>query len=386
LSNGIPIDPAPMSGGLARRLGRDLENGGFSEPRRSAGAWAGRAEGSRRSIGLWLLLLSAMIGVMVVLGGATRLTGSGLSIMEWAPVRGILPPLDEAEWERLFALYRTIPQYHLLHEGMGLSGFKGLFWLEWVHRLWGRLIGAALLLPLLWFWRRGMIGPRLGRALLLLFVLGLLQGAVGWFMVASGFFPNSTAVSPYRLVIHLGFALVLFAATLWLALAHLLPGPAGAAAPLSLRRASRLTLGLAFLTILAGGFTAGIHAGLDYNTFPLMAGHLVPPHYFRLSPWWRNFTENIAAVQFDHRLLATLTASVGLATALFGLGRMETGRRWPFALLAASLLLQYGLGIATLLLVVPLPLAILHQAGAVLVLASAVSVLYVTHSSPETAP
>ncbi len=340
---------------------------------------------AKRRVGLWLLVLALMIGVMVLLGGATRLTGSGLSIMEWAPVSGILPPLTQAEWERLFALYRTIPQYHLLHEGMGLAGFKGIFWLEWVHRLWGRLLGLALLVPLLVFWRQGLITPRLGRALLLLFFLGLLQGAVGWFMVASGFFPASTAVSPYRLVIHLGFALVLFAVTLGLALERLVPPPAAPPAP-ALRRASALTVVLAFLTILAGGFTAGLHAGLDYNTFPLMAGHLVPPSYFRLSPWWRNLTENIAAVQFDHRMLATLTLLTGLTTALLGSRRAPAGGRWPFLLLGAALGLQYGLGIATLLLVVPLPLAILHQGGAVLVLASAISALYVTHASPEKTP
>lgn len=339
-----------------------------------------------RRVGYWLLLLAGMIGVMVVLGGATRLTGSGLSIMEWAPVRGILPPLDETEWERLFALYRTIPQYHLLHEGMGLGGFKSIFWLEWGHRLWGRLIGLALLVPLALFWRAGAIGPRLARALLVLFALGLLQGAIGWFMVASGFFPNSTAVSPYRLVIHLGFALLLFAATLWLALDQLRTGEGTAPAPPLLRRASLLTAGLAFLTILAGGFTAGLHAGLDYNTFPLMAGHLLPPGYLRLSPLWRNFTENIATVQFDHRLLATLTLGAGLFTASAGLLEGRADGRRPFVLLGAALLLQYGLGIATLLLVVPLPLAILHQAGAVLVLAAAVNVLHLVLSVREKTP
>ena len=177
----------------------------------------------RRHVALWLLVLCGMILVMVALGGATRLTGSGLSIMEWAPLRGTLPPLTEAEWNRLYTLYRQIPQYELVNKGFGLAGFKEIFWLEWAHRLWGRLIGLAFIVPLAVLWWRGAVPHALVPRLLGLFVLGGLQGAVGWFMVASGFLPESIAVSPYRLVVHLGLALVLYAALLWTALGLLRP-------------------------------------------------------------------------------------------------------------------------------------------------------------------
>ncbi len=178
---------------------------------------------SRRLVAIWLFTVAAMIMVMIVLGGATRLTGSGLSIMEWAPLMGALPPTSDAEWHRLFDLYQKIPQYHLVNDGFGLAGFKQIFWLEWTHRLWGRLIGVVFLLPMLWLWATARIErhilPRLG----LIFVLGGLQGAVGWFMVASGFLPDATAVSPYRLVIHLALALLLYAAILWTGLSALYP-------------------------------------------------------------------------------------------------------------------------------------------------------------------
>ena len=176
-----------------------------------------------RPIALWLLTVAGMVWAMVALGGATRLTGSGLSIMEWAPLSGSLPPLSEAEWRRLYALYQTIPQYALVNQGFGLDGFKQIFWLEWAHRLWGRLIGLAYALPLAWFWLRGRIPAGLKPRLLLLLLLGGLQGAVGWFMVASGFEADRTAVSPYRLVMHLSLALGLYAALLWTGLSLLRP-------------------------------------------------------------------------------------------------------------------------------------------------------------------
>lgn len=321
----------------------------------------------RRLVSLWLFAVAFMILAMVGLGGATRLTGSGLSIMEWAPLSGALPPMSHADWEHLFRLYKEIPQYRLLNQGMDLAGFQNIFWLEWTHRLWGRLIGVVFLLPLIVFAVRRMIPrpliPRLG----LLFVLGGLQGAVGWFMVASGFFPDSTAVAPARLVIHLAFALVLYAAILWLGLSIRFPRPEGG--PPGLRRLSSATLALVALTIVAGGFTAGLHAGLDYNTFPLMDGQLVPQGYALLEPFWRNLTQNVAAVQFDHRLLATLTLATATATALIGLRRGAP--RGPLLALQLAVLLQYSLGVATLLLVVPVPLAVAHQVTAVLLLTAA---------------
>jgi cytochrome c oxidase assembly protein subunit 15 len=332
---------------------------------------------SRLMVASWLFGLSFMILVMVVLGGVTRLTGSGLSIMEWAPITGVLPPLNEADWQHLFALYKQIPQYNLVNEGFGLAGFKQIFWLEWVHRLWGRLLGIALIGPLVWFWITGRIQRRLVPRLILLFGLGGLQGAVGWFMVASGFLPDTTAVSPARLVVHLVLALVLYAAMLWTGLDVLQPTPAPLSEGRVARRLTMLACLLVALTIVAGGFVAGTHAGFDYNTFPLMAGEWVPHDYARLSPVLRNLTENIAAVQFDHRLLATLTAlaCLTLVAVIVATNSLRRVRGRGLAL-GGAVLMQYALGVTTLLLVVPVGFAAAHQAMAVLVLTAVLVVLH----------
>jgi cytochrome c oxidase assembly protein subunit 15 len=338
----------------------------------------------RRRVALWLFGLCVMVLVMIGLGGATRLTGSGLSIMEWDPIMGALPPMSDAEWQRLFALYKAIPQYALVNEGFGLAGFKQIFWLEWTHRLWGRLMGVALIVPLAWFAWKGAIRRDLVPRLAVLFVLGGLQGAVGWFMVASGFFPDSTTVSPYRLVVHLAFALVLYAALLWTALGEW--RPERTASPRGLRRVAWGLVTLASLTILAGGFVAGLHAGLTYNTFPLMDGRLFPDGYAALTPFLRNLTENIPAVQFDHRLMATLTLLAILATAYRFLPRLAPGppARSLFAL-ALVALAQYALGVTTLLWMVPPALGTLHQVVAVLVLSAAIALLHATRPLQESA-
>ncbi len=339
-----------------------------------------------RAVAAWLFVICAMLLVMIVLGGATRLTGSGLSIMEWAPLMGTLPPLSETEWRRLYALYQQIPQYSLVNQGFGIEGFKGIFWLEWAHRLWGRLIGIAFLLPLIWFAVRGAIDGRLARRLGLLFLLGGLQGAIGWFMVASGFAADSTTVSPYRLVVHLTMALVLYSVILWTALGLWRDGAAipaqTAASPPALRRLSVAVLHLVALTVVAGGFVAGLHAGLTYNTFPLMSGRLVPEGYWAL-PGLRNLTENIPAVQFDHRLLATGTALLALGTAAYGLRAGVSGvLRTRLLLLGSAVLAQYALGVSTLMWVVPVSLGTAHQAMAVLLLTAALALL---HAQPRAA-
>jgi len=335
---------------------------------------------SRRLVAIWLFTVAAMIMVMIVLGGATRLTGSGLSIMEWAPLMGALPPTNDAEWHRLFTLYQKVPQYSLVNDGFGLDGFKHIFWLEWTHRLWGRLIGVVFLVPMLVLWATARIEyhllPRLG----LLFVLGGLQGAVGWFMVASGFLPDSTTVSPYRLVIHLALALALYAAIVWTGLSALYPLRHRVAVPRLLRSLSIGSLVMVCLTILAGGITAGLHAGLTYNTFPLMDGRLVPSGYATLDPLIRNLTENVAAVQFDHRLLATFTLL--LVSVLAATGWRAGLSRPLMACLSAAVLIQYALGVTTLLLVVPVSVATLHQCGAVILL----TVVLVLVHSLATAP
>jgi heme a synthase len=336
---------------------------------------------SRRLVAIWLFTVAAMIMVMIVLGGVTRLTGSGLSIMEWAPLMGALPPTSDADWHRLFALYQKIPQYTLVNDGFGLAGFKHIFWLEWTHRLWGRLIGVVFLLPMLFLWATARIERHLVPRLGLLFVLGGLQGAVGWFMVASGFLPDSTAVSPYRLVIHLALALVLYAAIVWTGLSALHPLRYRPAVPPALRRLAFACLAMVSLTIVAGGFTAGLHAGLTYNTFPLMDGRLVPDGYAMLHPFLRNLTENVAAVQFDHRLLATMTLILVSILAAFA---WRSGLPRPLSVcLAAAVAGQYLLGVTTLLLVVPVPVAALHQSGAVLLLTAVLIMVHRLSGAPN---
>ncbi len=345
------------------------------DPATSPAPWAVPAR-DRAAVATWLLGLSAMVLVMVALGGATRLTGSGLSIMEWAPLSGTLPPLSHAAWAHLFGLYKTIPQYRLLNPDMTLAGFQHIFWLEWVHRLWGRLMGLALLLPLGWFWWRGAVTSWLLRRLLLLFALGGLQGAVGWFMVASGFAAGSTAVSAYRLVVHLALALILYSALLWTGLSVLRPMPAPVP-PRGVVRALGILLGCLALTITAGGFVAGLHAGLIYNEFPLMGGRLLPEGYGALHPLLRNVTENIAAVQFDHRLLATVTALLLLATVAVGFAsRPPRAVAQALAAICVLLLAQYALGVATLLSVVAIPIAVAHQVNAALLLGAALVTLH----------
>ena len=329
---------------------------------------------SRRPVAIWLFAVCFMLLVMISLGGATRLTGSGLSIMEWAPIMGVIPPLSAAEWDRLYALYQQIPQYALINHGFGIEGFKSIFWLEWTHRLWGRLTGIVFVVPLLVFAVRGQISARLGVRFAVLFCLGALQGVVGWFMVASGFAAGSTAVSAYRLVMHLMLALALYSAILWTALEVLAP------ARVEIGRGAYRLLGTlcaaVALTIAAGGFVAGLKAGMIYNTFPLMGGSLVPDDYAALQPFVRNLTENLAAVQFDHRLLATLTAVFALATVALVWRRSAGAGRVALGAVAAVVCAQYALGVATLLMVVPVGLATLHQGVAILLLSSALVTLY----------
>jgi len=328
-----------------------------------------------RAVAAWLLVCCALVFAMVVVGGVTRLTHSGLSIVEWQPIVGTLPPLDEAAWLEAFGKYKQTPEYRLVNPGMNLEGFKGIFWWEYVHRLLGRLIGAAFLLPLLWFALRGRIARALAWKFAAIFGLGALQGALGWYMVQSGLVDNPR-VSQFRLTAHLGIAFLIYAAMLWIAF-DLLFARAG---PVS-RRLRGFALALAvlvFVMVLSGGLVAGTRAGLAYNTFPLMNGRFVPPEIFSLDPWYLNFFSNMATVQFDHRLIAWLLAF--LAPWFWLRVRREAApRRAKLAadLLLGALALQIALGIATLLLAVPVPLAAAHQAGALLVFSAA---LFAAHS------
>jgi len=328
---------------------------------------------SRRAIAVWLLVCCGLIFAMVVLGGVTRLTRSGLSIVEWQPIMGALPPLSEAQWEQTFAKYRQTPEYLKVNLGMSLTEFKSIFWVEYAHRLLGRVIGLAFLLPFLYFLARGRIERRLVPKLAALFVLGGLQGALGWYMVASGLVDNPH-VSPYRLTAHLGLAVLIYGCMFWLALDLLRPRTASIATA-GARRHTWALLALVFVMILSGGFVAGTRAGFAFNTFPLMNGAWVPPGVLALEPWWRNLFENVATVQFDHRLLAYLliAMTVGL---WFSVRRVDAARRAAL-LVYAALALQVALGIGTLLWVVPIPLAAAHQAGALLVFTA---VIYLAHA------
>jgi cytochrome c oxidase assembly protein subunit 15 len=322
-----------------------------------------------RRIAVWLLLCCTLIFAMVVLGGVTRLTGSGLSMVEWDPLMGFIPPMNETEWERVFSLYQASPEYQKINAGMDLNGFKRIFWFEFAHRILGRTIGIAFLLPFLYFLARGMIRRPLVPKLLTMFVLGGMQGVLGWYMVKSGLVDNPH-VSQYRLTAHLSLALVIYAYMFWVALG-LLPGSrqTGSTASPGIRLSAALLGLLAFVTIMSGGFVAGLKAGFVYNTFPLMDGRWIPEAMFLQEPLWRNFFENMATVQFNHRLLATLTF-LGI-TAFWFIARRTISMpqaRLGMHLLLAAVLLQVTLGISTLLLYVPVALAAAHQAGALLLL------------------
>jgi heme a synthase len=330
-------------------------------------------DGAERSIAAWLFVCCAMILLMVVIGGVTRLTESGLSITEWQPVSGVLPPLSEAQWATQFDKYKAIPQYRAIHAGMTLAEFKHIFFWEYLHRLWGRLIGVVFAVPLLFFVLRRRIARRLVPQLAGLFVLGGLQGVLGWYMVKSGL-AQRIEVSQYRLAAHLLAAVLIYGAMLWVALGLIWPRAELTRDPRQaiLRRGVTAVFLLVLLTLTAGAFVAGLRAGYIYNTFPLMEGRFTPIEYWQLAPWYLNWFENIPAVQFDHRLLAETTWIAIAALWLYG-WRIDLAPRARAALhvLFAVATLQASLGIATLLFVVPLPLAVTHQAGALLLVTAA---------------
>ena len=320
-----------------------------------------------RPVGLWLALWCAMLVALVVIGGITRLTESGLSITEWKPVAGVLPPLSHAAWESEFARYQQIPEYRELHAGMTLGEFQRIYFWEYLHRLWARLLGVAFAVPLAWFVAKGTVrGPLARRLTGILLLLGA-QGALGWYMVSSGLV-DRVEVSQYRLAAHLALALLIYGVTLWTA-ATLLAAPRSGGD----RRVARWAAAYAayvYCTILAGAFVAGLDAGRGWNTFPLMEGSFFPAGYGQLQPAWRNAFENPAAVQFHHRWLG-VGALVG-ALLLWSIARrssaLSASGRVLATLLAGMAGVQVVVGISTLLLGVPIPVAALHQFGAVILL------------------
>jgi cytochrome c oxidase assembly protein subunit 15 len=321
----------------------------------------------QRPVGVWLLICAGLVFMILVVGGITRLTHSGLSMVEWQPLSGAIPPLTQGAWDSLFAAYRATPEFKLINHDMTLGGFQQIFWWEYAHRLLGRLTGVVFLLPLIWFIRSGRISRALAARLTAIFLLGALQGALGWYMVASGLV-DDPHVSQFRLAAHLGVALVLIGAILWTAMGLLssrggeqrrVPGHAAA------------VVMMVFLMALTGAMVAGTHAGLVYNTFPLMNGQFVPSGILAMEPWYLNAFYNVATIQFVHRAIAWLLILLipsywlWLRVARAGHARMTS------ALLPGALGLQVALGIGTLLSGVALPLAAAHQAGAVILFAAA---------------
>ena len=327
-----------------------------------------------KAVATWLLACCALVFAMVVLGGVTRLTGSGLSMAEWRPIMGTLPPLSESEWQRVFEIYKETPEFQKVNSHMDVHDFKGIFWLEYLHRLLGRLLGLVFLLPLVYFVARKYITARQLPWYVLMFALGGLQAVIGKIMVASGQV-DAPQVSHYRLTMHLSAAFLVFALMFWRAQSLLHGFPDGAAHPWY-RRTLALTVLIA-VTIVSGGFVAGLDAGLIYNTFPKMGDHWIPPGLWALEPGWRNVIDNLTTVQFDHRVLALTTF---LLIAIFryrASGDMlpRRARIGANALLAVAAF-QVLLGILTVIMAVPTTLAVAHQANALLLLTAA---LYLLH-------
>jgi cytochrome c oxidase assembly protein subunit 15 len=314
---------------------------------------------------LWLIVVTAMVFVMVSVGGATRLTGSGLSITEWQPILGIIPPLTDADWQAAFAKYREIPQFSIVNSSMTLGEFKFIYWWEWSHRLLGRLIGVVVALPLAWFsWHR-QLSARLGRQLFALFLLGGLQGVVGWYMVQSGL-TDRVSVSQYRLALHLTLAMLILAALVWVVTSIEEPPPATTGTITTTQRRVAVGIGvLLLLQIAAGALVASTKAGFTFNTWPLMDGQLVPVGLYDHDPWWQAGLEDLMTVQFNHRIIAYALVGIAIWHAIATTRASSLSPATASAkVLAMAIVAQAALGIWTLLQVVPIPLGLAHQFAA----------------------
>lgn len=332
---------------------------------------------NRRVVATWLFVSFALIVEMFGIGAYVQNMNAGLSIMTWQPVSGIIPPLTHADWERMFALYKTIPQYHLLNHGMDLAGFKAIFWPEWIHRQWGRLLGLDFGIPFLWFWWSGRFERRIVPWLASLFILGGVQGLIGWWMVASGFQPGFTEVSVFRLSIHYCFATMLAIAVFTTGLVVLKPASARLAPEIAAKYRTARGVAIAaiiaiVIAIIAGTFLSGTHAYTIDNTFPLMQGQWIPPDYSALHPFWQNWFLNKAATQWDHRLLGTVAALVAVGAIVIAIrADLPARARDAFLVMGGLLVVQYILGVTTLVSKV-LDIGVVHQMNAVLLLASAI--------------
>lgn len=352
----------------------------------SAHVAAGGSGGQTLPVRIWLMLVALLVVAMIIVGGATRLTDSGLSITEWQPLLGAIPPLNDSDWHDAFEKYKQIPEYHLVNKGMSLEAFKFIYWWEWSHRLLGRMIGVVFALPFLAFWALGRLPRGYVPKLAGVFAMGGLQGAIGWYMVSSGLV-DRIDVSHYRLALHLGTAFLILALVVWLAL-DLAPPRSDVRLQTLQRwqvRLAGLIVTLVLLQVLLGALVAGLHAGLTYNTWPLMDGKLVPDGLMTMSPWYVNFFENITTVQFDHRIIAYLVVVLGIANAVSLLGGDDERTTKSAVVLALALLAQMGLGIWTLLAAegrIPIGLGLAHQTGAAIVLILAIVHLHHVKHSP----
>ncbi|MEO7743095.1 MAG: COX15/CtaA family protein [Usitatibacter sp.] len=336
---------------------------------------------SRGIVAAWLLTCCGLVFLTVVIGGMTRLTHSGLSIVEWQPIVGAVPPLNDAQWQETFAKYRETPEFRLRNHDMDLAGFKPIFWWEYVHRLMGRIVGLAFLLPFVYFLARRMLDPELARRLASILILGGLQGALGWYMVKSGLV-DDPRVSPLRLASHLGLAFLIYGLMLWEALTLL--NPLRTMVSDAARRRAGLVVALVFVMVLSGALVAAIRAGFAYNTWPTMDGRWIPDEIMLLQPWWSNVVNNMATVQFMHRVTALVVLGMVLVT--WARVRQEPpndrARSWSRALVVMAFV-QAVLGIGTLLLHVPLNLAALHQAGAVVLFSCAIGLRHALRPAPQ---
>jgi len=336
----------------------------------------------RRAVAIWLWACVAALFTLITLGGIVRLTRSGLSITVWEPIAGALPPLNGAEWEKAFALYRASPEFKYVNHAMDLEGFKSIFWLEYLHRLLARSIGVLVAVPCAVFLLKGFLHRKLGRHLIALLTLGGLQGLIGWLMVASGLV-DAPHVSHYRLTLHLGMGFLIFGYAFWLAVEQSFGGFVVQDGWPGLRRATAAVATLVSLTVLSGGLVAGLKSGHAFPTFPLIGGQLVPDGMLSAQPAWRNFVDNTITVQFQHRVLATLV--LGCVIALWWQARraaVPRHARIAFDLMLAAAVVQVTLGITTLLLNVPVSVAAAHQANAALLLASTLYASYALRRWP----
>ena len=328
-------------------------------------------DSTRRYLIVWLSFCTLLVFAMVLLGGAVRLTGSGLSMVDWNPIMGIIPPISEAAWLSVFEEYKAFPEYQLVNRGMSLDEFKFIFVMEYAHRVLGRVIGLVFFVPFLYFLIRGHLETTLKSRLWLLFALGAVQGGIGWYMVKSGLVDNP-AVSQYRLAMHLLTAVLIYCLMIRV-LTGLLPHWNFFDRIAGWDRAGMAVITLVLIMIGSGAFVAGTHAGFIYNTFPSMGGEFLPSQAFSMQPWWRNLFDNPVGVQFVHRLLALIVFLAVIAYAT-GIWRQRSSARpgWFALAIVAALLTQLAMGISTLLLKVPVALGVAHQGGALILVGTLV--------------